>query len=232
MWDLIRDCIPNDHSDQVSADYYVSQLIRESSGNLEVLDVGCGTGASRRLFRAPGVDSFWVGIDILDTPEVNARVTTDAMLCSYDGVRLPFCDNCFDVAYSRQVFEHVRHPECLLEEIHRILRPGGRFIGSVSYMEPYHSYSFWNFTPYGWHTLLLEAGLQPIEFRPGIDAISLIRRQYLGRPEGASTWFTSSPLNEEIAQWGKQKAKRPALINLRKLQFCGHLVFRADKPDE
>jgi ubiquinone/menaquinone biosynthesis C-methylase UbiE len=127
------------------------------------------------------------------------------------------------------VFEHVRHPEELLAEIRRVLKEGGPFIGSISTLEPYHSYSYWNYTPYGWYVLLTDAGFVPQEFRPGIDGISLIRRSYLGRPEEARYWFKKSPVNEEIDQWGKENRKRPGLINYRKIMYCGHLFFYAKK---
>lgn len=232
MWDLIRSCIPNDHSRQVDSRYYVNQLTADKSRHLSVLDVGCGTGASHKLFTRGAAQVDWFGVDIIDSPEVHARTQSEARLVSYDGRHLPFADSSFDAVYSNQVFEHVRHPETLLGEIHRVLRPGGSFIGSVSYLEPYHSFSFWNFTPYGWFVILSEAGLTPIEFRPGIDSIALIRRQYLGRPAEASDWFKKSPLNSEIQEWGQQTRRKPAQINLRKLQYCGHLVFRADRTGE
>jgi hypothetical protein len=77
--------------------------------------------------------------------------------------------------------------------------------------------------------LLTDAGLTPVEFRPGIDGISLIRRAYLGRPPEADQWFDKSPLNEEIDEWGREQGKNAMLVNLRKLTYCGHLSFWADK---
>jgi len=196
-----------------------------------VLDLGCGTGRSLDVFRKhdPAVD--WCGLDIETSPEVDARTRTDARFVTYDGVNIPFPADSFDIVYSNQVFEHVRHPSDLLAEVRRVLTPGGAFIGSVSALEPYHSFSYWSFTPFGWHTLLVDAGLKPVEFRPGIDGVSLILRQYRNRPPETAEWFQNSPLNEEIDRWGEETKRRPALVNLRKVRFCGHLVFYALKPD-
>ena len=69
------------------------------------------------------------------------------------------------------------------------------------------------------------------QLRPGIDGPALIRRAFLGRPQEASKWFESSPLNEEIDAWGKETKRRPALVYLRKLQHCGHIVFYAGRPE-
>jgi hypothetical protein len=67
-------------------------------------------------------------------------------------------------------FEHVRHPEELLSDIARVLRPGGQSIGSTSQLEPYHSLSLWNYTPYGFRVLVEGAGLKLDKIRPSIDA--------------------------------------------------------------
>jgi SAM-dependent methyltransferase len=229
LFELLKDCLPDDHSRQVSDHYYVEKLLTGRRGQ-RVLDLGCGEGNSLEVFRKYDRDVDWSGVDIESSPEVDSRKRTDGALYTFDGVRLPFAHDQFDLIYSHQVFEHVRHPEQLLPEVTRTLRSGGAFIGSVSYLEPYHSFSYWNYTPFGWRTLLESAGLQVVELRPGIDSIAIIQRQYLGRPKEARLWFASSPLNEEIDRWGATTKRRAALINLRKLLFCGQIVFWARKP--
>ncbi len=230
LYQLLKHCIPNDHARQVKSTYYVEQLVRGAPPGQRVMDLGCGPGESVDVFRGIDPDVDWHGVDIESSPEVAGRTRTDAAFHTYDGVHLPFDDGSFDIVYSHQVFEHVRHPDRLLADVARVLRAGGSFIGSVSGLEPYHSFSLFNYTPYGWHVLLAGAGLELVELRPGIDGIALIQRAYMGRPAWAMRWVDSSPLNEEIDEWGKQTARRPALINLRKLQYCGHMVFHARRP--
>ncbi|MCB9623525.1 MAG: class I SAM-dependent methyltransferase [Sandaracinus sp.] len=228
--ELLGACIPNDHAEQVGPEYYARRLLDTANAEPRVMDLGCGVGASFDLFRSLRRDVDWHGVDIEGSPESASRTRTDAQFHTYDGVHLPFEDQSFDFIYSKQVFEHVRYPEQLLGEVRRVLRPGGAFFGSVSALEPYHSLSLWSFTPYGWFQLTTAAGLHVQELRPGIDSIALIRRSYLGRPPEAATWFRKSPLNEEMDDWGAATKRKPKLINLRKLQYCGHLVFWCRKP--
>jgi SAM-dependent methyltransferase len=228
LWQLIRDHIPDDHARQVHSQYYLEQVMTAPEAPRTVVDLGCGAGQSARLFRRYRPDVAWIGVDILRSDL--ARSLHDESVVLYDGVRLPFADDSVPLVYSNQVFEHVRHPEPLLREIRRVLRPGGLFIGSTSQLEPYHSWSLWNFTVYGFKVIVEDAGLLLEEVRPGIDGPALIRRQWFGRRPEHSAWFTQSPLNEEIDSWGAETGRRPALVNLRKLHFCGQFSFRVRKP--
>ncbi|MEL6325275.1 MAG: hypothetical protein AAFQ84_13700, partial [Pseudomonadota bacterium] len=92
-----------------------------------------------------------------------------------------------------------RHPERVLSEITRVLRRDGAFIGQTSQLEPYHSFSLFNFTIYGWKRIVEDAGMKLKLLRPGIDAITLIERSMKGRPPYCSQWFSNeSPANMEI----------------------------------
>jgi len=100
----------------------------------------------------------------------------------------------------------VRHPEPLMREIRRVLKPGGRFIGSVSQLEPFHSNSYWNFTWFGFATIAVEAGLSLVEMRPGVDGVTLtLRNLFLRGLRTRSRSFRAyfdrdSPLNLLIGQ--------------------------------
>lgn len=221
--------VPDDHSQQVSAEYYIDYYYRHlkcSSDTTKVMDLGCGDGRSIDLFRHQEPDVQWIGIDIENSPEVRSRNRSDAEFRTFDGVHIPFGDNNFDLIYSKHVFEHVQYPDRLLQEVHRVLKPNGYFMGSTSHLEPYHSYSFWNYTPYGFKSLLAEANLELLEIRPGIDGVSLMIWSGLGGPKFFSSWWVKeSPLNQIINLTGKLKQRSHALINAKKLLFCGQFSF-------
>ena len=230
LWDLLGPYIPTDHARQVNARYYLDEVISGQDPPRRVLDLGCGAGNSVDLFRRHDPEIDWVGVDIEDSQEARARRRTDAAFIAYDGVRVPFPDHTFDLVYSSQVLEHVPDPQQHLREIARVLRAGGVLVGSTSQLEPYHSMSYWNITPYGFVALARGAGIQVRELRPGIDGITLTLRSFLGRPSGFDAWWeTESPLNSEIDAWGRETGRRAALVNLRKLHMCGQYAFLATR---
>jgi len=230
LLDLLRKYIPADHSRQVTARYYIDELCCPDSQIRSVLDVGCGAGNSVDYFRRRNGDIRWIGLDIAHSPEVRQRNRRDAEFHSFDGANIPFESNSLDLVYSRQVFEHVRYPVQLLKEIRRVLRPGSHFIGSTSQLEPYHSFSYWNYTPFGFSQLLEEVGFELIEIRPGIDGLSLMARRALGCPKFLDILFTTeSPLNLLIEGVRRCTGRSCAWSNAAKLLFCGHFCFLARK---
>lgn len=196
-----------------------------------MLDLGCGVGDSIDMFRALDKDFQWFGVDIEDSPEVRNRLRSNEDISVFDGVHLPYEDAFFDVVYTCQVFEHVRYPDKLMSEVQRVLKPRGVLVGSVSYLEPYHSRSIFNFTPYGIYQVLDEAGLALVELRPGADAFILLVRQLMGLPYWFSYFMRHSALYFcfEVAGSFLRLSKKE--INFLKLQFCGHLGFIAHKPE-
>jgi SAM-dependent methyltransferase len=218
--------VPGDHARQTIAEEYAARL-----GRGDVMDLGCGPGDSVDLFRRldPGV--HWVGVDIEGSDEVGRRTRTDAEFRTFDGVHLPFQDAEFDLVYCKQVLEHVRHPAPLLAEVARVLRPGGHFGGSTSQLEPFHSNSTFNYTPYGLGLMLEDAGLEVLELRPGIDALALIVRRGLGMPRWTNRWWAGeSPLNRLIHLLGQVRSSEPVNVNVLKLLFCGQFTFLARRP--
>lgn len=231
IYDMLKDVIPNDHSRQSTAADELNNQIAKGFNPSEVLDLGCGDGRSIDLFKSVLPEAKWTGVDIESSPEVTMRRRTDGDFVSFDGVNLPFQAESFGMVYSYQVFEHVRHPEPLLAEIRRVLKKDGLLIGQTSQLEPYHSFSYWNFTVFGFRRILEAAGLRLLVLRPGIDGLTLIQRSIHGRAPEWTKYFTEeSPLNAEIEQ--ELENKRPSRTrNFRKLIYCGQFVFVATPAD-
>jgi SAM-dependent methyltransferase len=198
---------------------------------LLVLDVGAGSGSSFDEFKRFQSDCRWVGIDLPFSAEVS-NAANRINCVTYDGVRVPFGGETFDLVYSRQVFEHVEHPSTLLTEIHRVLKPHGHLIGSTSQLEPFHSRSIQNFTPFGFALALQRSGFKNIVLRPGIDGISLILRRPFARVGLArlvSRFENESLPNQMLELFGRLTHLGIPRRNALKLLFSGHFTFVASK---
>lgn len=94
-----------------------------------VLDLGCGDGHfASRAFDHPldvGLDPWW-------EPLQEARTRhAYRLLINSDGAKVPFPDNYFASAVSNSVLEHIPHVDEVLDEVARVVRPGGRFVFCV-----------------------------------------------------------------------------------------------------
>jgi SAM-dependent methyltransferase len=224
---VLGDAIPRERAAQALADDYIPRLAAAG----DVMDLGCGAGDSVVQFRDVNPDVRWVGVDIERSPEVAARRRTDAEFVVFDGVSLPFEDGSFGAIYCKQALEHVRAPAPLLAEVARVLRPGGLFAGSTSQLEPFHSFSTWNYTPYGFKLLCEEAGLSLVELRPGIDSLAVIVNRGLGMRRLTRRWWAvESPLNRVAGAFGRVRRLDAVQVNAIKLLLCGQFAFLARRP--
>lgn len=92
---------------------------------MTALDVGCGVGLTDRYLG--GVSSL-VGVDISPgVLEAAAEANPAVRYLEYDGRRLPFDDESFDLAFAICVVHHVPVAEWndFVAEIARCVRPGG-----------------------------------------------------------------------------------------------------------
>ena len=95
-------------------------------GDAHVLEVGCGTGVMAEQINAlPGVTLVAVDfsarfVEMTAARGVDAR---EADICY-----LPFEDASFDVVFAGWMLYHVRDLERALNEVRRVLRPGGTFV--------------------------------------------------------------------------------------------------------
>ena len=136
-----------------------AHLLSQLPKDIRVLEVGCGGGQCRPWFTDRGAQ--YVGSDLSKTRVHDwlQRFGGPDLLC--DSHFLPFRDQSFDVVYCAAVTEHLACPQLAAREIFRVLKPGGYYLGNVSFLEPWHDASFFHMTPLGAVELLLGAGFEP-----------------------------------------------------------------------
>jgi ubiquinone/menaquinone biosynthesis C-methylase UbiE len=108
----------------------------------KVVEVGCGVGIDLvRFARAgaivTGIDLAPVSIDLARQNFAHHKLTADLRMMN--GEALEFEDHSFDVVYAHGVLQYTANAPKMVNELHRVLRPGGEAILMV-----YNKYSWLN----------------------------------------------------------------------------------------
>tara|TARA_R110002074_G_scaffold29011_3_gene83301 strand:- start:4734 stop:5549 length:816 start_codon:yes stop_codon:yes gene_type:complete len=173
----------------------VEDLSEHASGVL--LDVGVSEGPYRSLFEAK-VERY-VGLEyppsILDKqPELwsildRAKQSVDVF---GDGNLLPFATDAFDTVLSTEVLEHLPDPARCVNEMARVLRPGGKLLLTVPFSQPLHELpsDYYRFTPSSLEHIVRGAGLEVGSIEPRgnfASALGAMQSQWLLRSFGAKS---------------------------------------------
>lgn len=100
-----------------------------------ILDLGCGRGEDTiRAARLAGTGGKAVGLDLTEAmisrakDAASAEGVGNAVFVTGDIESLPFPENTFDGVMSNCVINHAKDKTRVYREIHRVLKPGGRFV--------------------------------------------------------------------------------------------------------
>ena len=124
-----------------------------------ILDLGCYDGAISGGYLKAGAKHV-IGVDI-DEPAVRiAQAQHSGPNIEFhvsNTVELPLPDNCVDTIFCYDVFEHVSCPSPILEQCHRVLKPGGKMlIGTWGWYHPFAPH-LWSMMPVPWaHVIFSE----------------------------------------------------------------------------
>ena len=114
--------------------WWVSGLVR----GRRVLDAGCGMAYGSVILAEAGASEV-VGVDnaeaIVET--VQARLPQGVRVIHGDVSRLDFPSDSFDIVVCFEVVEHVQDTDAVLDELTRVLRPGGLFAVSSPNRDTY-----------------------------------------------------------------------------------------------
>jgi SAM-dependent methyltransferase len=82
-----------------------------------------------------------------------------------DAHRLPYADGSVDAIYCEAVLEHLYAPGRAVEEMRRVLKPGGRVFACTPFLQAYHGYPhhYQNFTVTGHQRLFADRGFRVLE---------------------------------------------------------------------
>jgi 2-polyprenyl-3-methyl-5-hydroxy-6-metoxy-1,4-benzoquinol methylase len=101
-------------------------LLTENISGKKLLDAGCGTGWFSKFScdRGANVTSMDLGEKLLS--KVALKCNSERVVGSI--LEIPFDDNTFDIIISSEVIEHVPDPYKAMQELFRVLKPGGTLV--------------------------------------------------------------------------------------------------------
>jgi len=85
-----------------------------------ILEIGAGAGWQARRLSELGHQ-----VEAVDLPDGAYLAERVWPIQNYDGINLPYATSSFDVVFSSNVLEHVASLPALLQEVSRVVRPGG-----------------------------------------------------------------------------------------------------------
>lgn len=122
-------------SSETERDYYFDELVRRTRGHS-----GLQVSAKKKVGR---IDDNWIIMD---------KFAEDDLLdCRCDLLRLPFRDGSFSGIFCQSVLEHVVDPVRAVDEMFRVLRPGGGILVQLPFNLNYHADpdDYWRASPMG-----------------------------------------------------------------------------------
>lgn len=136
----------------------------------KVLDFGCGAKPYKELFKRC---SEYIGCDIEISGHDHKSEQIDVF---YDGKKIPFEDEYFDNIFTSEVFEHVFNLDPILDELYRVLKPGGYMLATVPFIWNEHEipFDYGRYTSFGIKSLLKHHGFRIVKLKKSTNYIEMI----------------------------------------------------------
>jgi SAM-dependent methyltransferase len=125
---------PHEPWTDIAQQFDIALAITQPQPGAWVLDIGAGRGWAAKHFAMRGCNA--VAVDIVDDDQVGlgrsralmqqAGVVYDTLIA--DSERLPFAASSFDLVFCAAALHHTTDLNCLVRNIGRVLKPGGRMI--------------------------------------------------------------------------------------------------------
>jgi SAM-dependent methyltransferase len=158
-----------------------------------------------------------------------------------NALELPIRDAAFDLVLCTEMLEHVPEPQRAIDEIHRVLKPGGTLVLTTRFLFPIHDapHDYFRFTKYGLRHLL--RNFEILQLEEETDSVGtlavLVQRlgmqaRTLGYEQFRAVWLVAARLMRPLSgliteEYGDWQRKRPE----RGIMTSGyHVACRKHRP--
>jgi phosphatidylethanolamine/phosphatidyl-N-methylethanolamine N-methyltransferase len=143
----------------------------------KLLEIGVGNGSHLPLYASHDI----TGIDISEAMLGNAKRFESSIirLLVMDGENLSFADSGFDYVVISHVIAVVQNPDKLLEQVHRVLKPGGKLF-ILNHFTPDNGLKYIDRAFHPLSSVLHFKSLFYIDSINGLKRFSLLKQEELG----------------------------------------------------
>lgn len=123
---------PIDVASRRNAHDQISRSLATLQGTPTILEIGCSSGFLLREIKSAHPDAMVIGADVVHGPlDKLGQETSGIPLIRFDITQNPFPDKIVDVVVMVNVLEHIDDDQRAIDEVFRLLKPGGRFVIEV-----------------------------------------------------------------------------------------------------
>lgn len=134
---------------------FLQRVFNSIGKKQSLIDVGCGEKPYLNIY-SPFVEKS-VGVDVNYT--LHKENKADVF---FDGKKIPFEDNSFDIVICTEVLEHVQEPKEFVAELKRVVKPNGYIVLTVPFSQGLHEvpYDYYRYTQFSLEYMALNQQLK------------------------------------------------------------------------
>ena len=149
------------------------EVLHGAAGPAFIVDVGCGDGAATALAAQGSPAHRMLGLDWSAAALRRAQARGLALVrAEVEPSGLPIASGCADVVVMSELIEHLVDPDSVLEEVRRVLRPGGTLLLSTPNLAAWYNRGL---LALGVQPVFTEVSLRGVFGRPGSQVAGHLR---------------------------------------------------------
>jgi SAM-dependent methyltransferase len=151
----------------------LKQVLRDVGAPASIVDVGCGDGAATILAAQVNPGHRIVGLDWSADALRHAQARGLTLVrAEVEPTGLPIASGRADVVVMSELIEHLLDPDSVLEEVWRVLKPGGTLLLSTPNLAAWYNRGL---LALGIQPLFTEVSLRAVFGRPGTQVAGHLR---------------------------------------------------------